>query len=85
MKKLTIIFACTLLLLLVYVASYSLDVSRFREWVLVHTLNAYKEGQTLPVSAAYRYGGRWAETIYFPLQSLDRHIRPEYWNYTFHY
>jgi hypothetical protein len=28
----------------------------------------------------YRYGGEWAETIFWPLEWFDRYVRPEYWN-----
>lgn len=42
------------------------------------------EGQSVPIPASYRYGGRWAEVVYSPLHRLDRRLRPGYWTFTFH-
>jgi len=84
MKNVTLVLSCTVLLLVAYVTSYSLNVQRGNGWFFMHLVGHFDEGQKLPISASYRFGGRWAQTIYFPLQKLDRHVRPEYWNFTFH-
>ena len=85
MKNFMILLCCVGVLLLVYVASYSLDVRRGNKYgFLVRLAGHYEEGQQLPVSASYGFGGRWAETIFSPMHSLDRSVRSNYWNLTFH-
>jgi len=85
MKNFPAILCCVGVLLLAYIASYSLDVRRGNKWGFeINLVGHHAEGQKLPISTSYRFGGRWAEKIYSPLQSLDRRVRADYWNVTFH-
>jgi hypothetical protein len=69
-----------LLLLILYVASYRLDVQAEQGAYIGH----FDEGEKMPMMATYKYGGDLARTIYLPLQSADRQIRPEYWTWIYH-
>jgi len=71
-------------LFVLYVTSYARNVDRSSKPVSYNTGGRLYEGQRFPLLACYRSGGRSAEIIYSPLLFLDRRIRPEYWNYTFH-
>ena len=80
MMTLAILFC----LLVAYVTSYALNVHRGRGPFIIRLAGHYEEGQQIPISASYEFGGQWAEMIYSPLLSVDRHVRHQYWTFTFH-
>ena len=83
MKTQQIVFAgATLLLLVLYITSYTLDVRRGTGRFIGRFVGHFEEGQQFPISVSYRTGGKLAETIYSPMLFLDRRVRPEYWTIT---
>jgi hypothetical protein len=85
MKKSTTILGglFVILLFVLYVTSYARNVDRSSKPASYRNVHL-EEGERFPLLAAYRSGGRSAEIIYSPLLFLDRHIRPDYWNYIYH-
>ena len=58
---------CILLLPLLYVATYFANV---KPGVLLLKANSYP----------YHYGGPWAAQMYWPVEIVDRRLRPETWD-----
>jgi hypothetical protein len=70
-----------LLMLVGYLASYSMFVSK--GGVIV---NAFaRKGRKYPIPASYCYGDHGVEKFYSPAHWLDRRLRPGYWNWTKNY
>lgn len=85
MKSGVHIFAGVILVLVaVYVLTYSLDVHRGRGPFLMRLVGHYDEGQELRISASYKWGGAVAEKVFAPMEFLDRRVRRDYWTFTFH-
>jgi hypothetical protein len=77
------IIACLLLMLpAIYVGSYFAAVEPFgrrfeasrSDPVFINDMLAGKLR-----TGDYRYGGRAAATVYWPLEQIDRWVRPDYW------
>ena len=81
MKNLRPIAVCFFLLLpLLYVASYfALVTPGDRVLLKVFRVDG---GATFPVyhNQSYRFGGEWAERVYWPLEQIDRKLRPRAWD-----
>jgi hypothetical protein len=65
-----ILAAILLLLPLLYVVSYL---------ALVKLPPDFAFGSRMP-DAPYRIGGRWAQRIFWPLEQIDRKVRPKAWD-----
>lgn len=48
------------------------------------TIIAPESPDTLQIAPAYRFGGRWADVIFFPAHEVDRRIRPHRWALLLH-
>jgi len=76
-----ILAAVLLLLPVLYVGSYLALVTpgkvRFTKAVNVGA-STYQGGVFYET---YRYGGTWAERVFWPLEQIDRKVRPEAWEW----
>jgi len=79
-----IFFGIILVLVAVYVLTYSVDVRRGQGIFIMRLVGHFDEGQKLPVSASYRWGGSVAKEVYLPIEFLDRRVRRDYWTFTYH-
>jgi hypothetical protein len=89
MNRAPLIIAIVLLLLpVLYVGSYlalvtpSGTITGFRQATAQEHFDAgLRTSSTLilPVEYSYRYGGNWSERIFWPLQQIDRRVRPRTW------
>lgn len=73
--------AALLLLPVIYVGSYLALVSPFRQIAPYGTV-VTEEGKTttLMMDIHYRVGGRWANALFWPLEQIDRRMRPHAWD-----
>jgi hypothetical protein len=79
-SRLPIVVAIILLLLpLLYLASY---LALVQPSTVIFTAQGINQPQTI-VIAQYRFGGRTAALMFWPLEQIDRTVRPTAWNARF--
>ena len=68
---------------LAYVASYMIVLRKRPVWFLTITVKAGQPPPAIPrgllLTPYYRFGGRLAEVIYWPLATIDRQLFPQRW------
>ena len=70
------IFAAILLLLpVLYLGSYFVVVDPAGN----HFCGSFTDFSVKKYLGHYRYGGSWSERLYWPLEQVDRRVRPHAW------
>jgi hypothetical protein len=68
----SIIAVSLLLLPLLYVGSYFAMVVPGGKWIPI-------DGIEMPADSTYRFGGSWSSMAFWPLEQIDRKVRPSAW------